>query len=355
MHDEIVTPHEFLASVEAPALKRLADDDSSTTDVLIVVAGFEERTVGVLQKLINNGGRFRVLLVTYEPFYRENRADEMKLMCHDAGIEAFEMTYDRQNPVSFGESVVDNVSAKARILIDVSVMSRLLIVQLIVAFAEAGRIQDCSVAYCEARTYPPTKEEAYTKLDRMKQESTSGVTFLSSGVFEIAVVPELSSATIGSEQTRLIAFPSLDSHHLTSLRAEIQPSRFTFIEGMPPAPANQWRPQAIATLNNLESHPNSERFLTSTLDYRETLERLLDVYQRRSLVERILVAPTGSKMQTVAVGIFRAHLSDVQIVYPIATDYHSPHNYTRGIGAIHSVSLSPFALPNCVIDPIPAE
>jgi hypothetical protein len=156
------------------------------------------------------------------------------------------------------------------------------------------------------------------------------------------VVPELSSLAAAGEQTRLIAFPSLDAHHLISLRAELQPSRLSLIEGMPPSPEIAWRQQVISRLNHLDHIGGTERFTTSTLQYHETVDRLLDIYSRHSVRERLLLAPTGSKMQAVAVGIIRSFVEDVQIVYPTPGGFRSPSNYTRGVGPLHLLNMSPF-------------
>ena len=81
---------------------------------------------------------------------------------------------------------------------------------------------------------------------------------------------------------------------------------------------------------------------TSTLDYRETLDCLLRLYGTHSERERLLISPTGSKMQTVAVGLFRTFMDDVQIVYPTPKEFRAP--YTEGIGQRYTLPLEDFSL-----------
>jgi hypothetical protein len=100
----------------------------------------------------------------------------------------------------------------------------------------------------------------------------------------------------------------------------------------------------ISRVNQLDKIPDAERFQTSTLDYRETLDCLLKLYAEHGERDRLLVSPTGSKMQTVAVGVFRALVKDVQIVYPTPESYLKPDRYTVGIGPLHSLSLAQFSL-----------
>jgi hypothetical protein len=49
-------------------------------------------------------------------------------------------------------------------------------------------------------------------------------------------------------------------------------------------------------------------------------------------------------MQTVAVGIFRALVKDVQIVYPTPESYLKPDRYTLGIGPLHLLPLAQFSI-----------
>ena len=75
-----------------------------------------------------------------------------------------------------------------------------------------------------------------------------------------------------------------------------------------------------------------DTLLTSTLDYRDMDRRPLVWDALRAW--RLLISPTGSKMQTVAVGLFRACIDDVQIVYPTPGEFRSPKSYTEGLTAL---------------------
>jgi hypothetical protein len=71
----------------------------------------------------------------------------------------------------------------------------------------------------------------------------------------------------------------------------------------------------------------------------ETLRILIKVYGERSMFDRIVVAPTGSKMQAVAVGLFRSALYDVQVVYPTPQIFTAPHAHTVGIRQLYKIDL----------------
>jgi hypothetical protein len=343
----VVRPDERLAALTKPAIQPTVRFQLQPGDCLVVCAGFENRATGLLRNVISASESFAVILIDYLPFILENELGEIRRLCDTAGREVNEITYDRQDPTGFGSRLLEAIAGvRGRIILDVSAMSRLLIVQCLVAlYQRESGLNNCVVAYTEAATYPPTQEEVEQELMQSGTDPLYSILLLSSGVFDVTVVPELSSTAIAGTQTRLVAFPTFSSDQLTALRSELAPSRLTCIHGVPRNPLNRWRTSAIARINGLTLSP-PENVLASTLDYRETLDILLKLYDAHSDRERILLSPTGSKMQSVAVGLFRAFMDDVQIVYPTPKQFRSPKCYTTGVGQLYSLALdifSPFA------------
>ena len=152
------------------------------------------------------------------------------------------------------------------------------------------------------------------------------------------------------EAIRLVTFPSFDPSQLTNLVEELQPTYADLIHGVPPDCSNRWRKLAIQYLNGgtlaeLQGKTDHE---ASTLDYREPLKILLHIYAKRSMFDRIVVAPTGSKMQAVAVGLVRAALRDVQIVYPTPKTYVPPEEYTVGFRQLYQLDLPIRAMADAI-------
>jgi len=335
---------EKLAALTKPGLQATSQFRLGSGDCVIVCAGFEDRAIGVLKNALAVNSDFAVVIVNYEPFLTDNRANEIGKLCREAGLKQVEAKYDRQNPAGFGCILLEAVRGfRGRVFLDVSAMSRLLIVQCLVALrGRDGGLGDCVVAYAEATDYPPNPAQVSDALKRASEDPMHTVLLLSSGVFDVTVVPELSSTSIAGGQTRLIAFPTFSADQLMALLNELGPSRLTIIHGIPPSDHNKWRTEAIAKINGLDRLAH-DPIRTSTLDYRETLDALLRLYALHSERERLLVSPTGSKMQTVAVGLFRAFMDDVQIVYPTPKAFLSPANYTKGVGQLYSLPLGIFS------------
>ena len=339
---------EKLKALPKPGLENVTHLFLEPEDTLILAAGFEDRCLGSLQYMEASGSKdFTAILINYKPRLEENRIPGIKQSLGRMAARVEEMTYDRYNPSGGGEVLVEKLENLGRtgiIYLDISAMSRFFIVQALAALGKSDRgFSDTRVLYSEARKYPPDQTEVDKEIEKNGIDSIYRTMFISAGVYEVTIVPELSSVALYGQPVRLIAFPSFNIDQLASLRGEIQPFSFNFIHGIPPAPENAWRPEAIKKLNHTgDIKINKQDLEASTLYYEETLEHLLKIYDEYNYLERIFIAPTGSKMQTVAVGIFRTFMNDVQIVYPIPREFTSPKNYTEGIKNIYSLDLEIF-------------
>lgn len=336
---QILRTDERLSSVAWPALQKIDVPALGVDDCLLICAGFEERSIETLRRIRDAGKYgFSLGLVSYLPQQPENREEELHTISQDADLQETRFVYDRENPAGMGEKLKEFTQGFDRVFIDISGMSRLLIVQTLVALLSLEK-HSVAVIYGEAKDYPPSREQ-------FEQDHREDVTrpvpgYLSSGIFEIAATPELSSVSMLGEAIRLIAFPSFDPAQLTNLLQELQPTYTEFIHGIPPAQENKWRTEAISKLNRsaLDELRGKRDHETSTLDYREILYKLLQIYAERSMFDRLVVAPTGSKMQAVAVGLFRAALHDVQIVYPTPQVFTTPEEHTVGLRQLYQLDI----------------
>jgi hypothetical protein len=339
VNDRLLKADERLANVLWPDLQRIKAPHIGIDDCLLVCGGFEARAVEALRRTCAAGySGFALGLVTYRPRYPQNRTDELRKIGRETHLQITEFVYDRENPAGMGEELEHFTRDFAHVFVDISGMSRLLIVQTLVALLAESHNHAVTIIYGEAKEYPPTRAK-FTQ-DRQSVDELVP-SYISSGIFEVASTPELASVAMLGEAIRLVAFPSFDPAQLSNLIQELQPTYTEIIHGVPPAPKNKWRTKAIDDLNRptLASLRRREDHMASTRDYRETLRILIQVYEERSMFDRIVVAPTGSKMQAVAVGLFRSALYDVQIVYPTPQIFTDPHEHTVGIRQLYQVDL----------------
>ena len=335
--NEVMTAAEHLQAIGWPILREADVPGIEAGDCLLVCAGFEDRAVEALRRVRESGrGNFSLGVVSYSPSYRQNKLENIIEIGRSARLETTEFQYDRENPAGTGERLADFASAFNRVYVDISGMSRLLIVQILVALLATGA--PVTIVYGEAESYPPSRDQ----FDSDRKDRTGlAPGYLSSGIFEIAATPELASVSMPGEAIRLLAFPSFDPAQLANLLQELQPTYVDLVHGLPPAVENQWRREAIRTLNSsiLEPLRKKNDHEACTRDYRETLGILIETYQKRSMFDRLVVAPTGSKMQAVAVALFRAVLYDVQVVYPTPQIFTQPDRYTVGTRQLYELDL----------------
>jgi len=320
----------------------------TSRDCLVVCSGFEERALAVLnQSIRRRESNFLVLSIEYLPVYSENRGLKIEQLCQKPGVPISQLTYDRENPSGIGEKVIEKTKGFKRVFVDISGMSRLLITQIIVALGQRpDGFHSISLFYAEANNYPPSQKQFEEKNNNSQQAHGSIDSYISSGVYGLEITPELSSVSMQGQAIRLIAFPSFNKEQLAVLLQEIQPTFVDLLDGLSPRGENSWRLKAIRELNKktLGFLANTEKHELSTLDYRETFRFLLEVYQERSAFDKIVIAPIGSKMQTIAVALFRTFMNDIQIVYPTPQEFNEPQHYTQGVREIYRLDLGSFKI-----------
>jgi len=80
----------------------------------------------------------------------------------------------------------------------------------------------------------------------------------------------------------------------------------------------------------------------NTLDYRETVDQIDNIYRQYGLYERIICAATGTKMQTVGLFISKMMHPDIHIEYPTPDSYFVK-GMSRGVRVVHEVVFDSFA------------
>lgn len=348
LDDPLLSLDERLGRVSWPSMREIEVPSIGTRDCLLMCAGFEDRAIEPLRRVCERQrAGFSLGLISYLPKQTENSSEEMRSIAQKAGFNVTEFVYDREKPSGMGEELWNFSRVFDRVFVDISGMSRLLIVQILVALIVEQNLP-ISIIYGEAEEYSPSEEKF--ERDNKSDDRQSALSYLSSGIFEIAATPELSSVSMLGEALRLVAFPSFDPAQLTNLIQELQPTYTEFIHGTPPAQSNKWRTQAIRRLNKrvLDELQDTKSHEASTLDYTDTLEILLSIYARRSMFDRLVVSPTGSKMQAVAVGLFRSVLHDIQIVYPTPQIFDKPAEYTLGLRQLYQLDLPTGAISDVI-------
>lgn len=290
-------------------------------ELFVAAGGFEERACKFSQILeLSRPARNTALLLDYLPDNPKNRFEEIRSLLDDKGCKVVPVKYDLHSPLNFDirfKDILINSQAKA-VCLDISGMSRLAIMLILDVVRELNT--PLRIVFAEAREYAPSQDQF--EAAKSKGEQHLPTSFIHTGVYDILHVSRLSSIRMQNQATLLIAFDSFNEALCQALVNVINPSRFILINGRPPREELKWREEATAYVHKylrqewaIEDDNNPIK-VTSTLYYNETYELLTTLYWKFSGTHRIILAPTGSKMQTIGSYLLRAIHDDVHIEYP---------------------------------------
>lgn len=336
---------EILRNMTKPELHPVDEFQLNGNLVIVTCAGFEDRSVALLNWAISSNKQISsVVLVEYKPMLSENRLEELIRICETSSIQYQVIQHDRENQSGGGEEIITATADHlGPVIIDISGMSRLLIVQIVVALGRRKTgFRNAFIGYTVAAIYPPSMDEVSEALRNVTYGDDNDVYFLSSGVHDVSIVPELSSVALQGQPIRLILFPSFNPDQFNALRSVIQPSYVSIIHGEPPSDDNKWRQEAISKLNGIPHLLHKEEYTISTFHHSATVDVLLKIYQEYGVLQKLIIAPTGSKMQSVGVGIVRAYLDDLQIAYPTTRLFSNPSDYTHGVNKSFILPLADY-------------
>ena len=334
-----------------PAIKKMDLDKVASHSVYIGVAGFEDRALAILDEAVWLKKKFDyVIAIEYKPFDKRNRKDEFQKKLNQLNIldkNVKWITYDRFEPEGFlvEFEIINKISSHAsNIIVDVSAMSKLLIIVLLQGLRNYK--DKLSIIYAEAATYHPTKEEFKAQTVRYEKETETLPIFLTTDVFNIITTTSLSTISMQGFPLLMIAFPTFNYRELIALISEITPQHLILLEGRPHEPHNYWRLDAIRWLNRriLEEHISIDEILTeqeriiSTFNYKETINILEKIYQKYKYTRRIVIVPTGSKLQTVGMFLFKQMHPDIQIIYPVTKKFAD--EYTKKYKVLWEISFA---------------
>jgi hypothetical protein len=275
-------------------------------------------------------GNANAVLFDYRPFNPKNRLREIRdaLRIHGIPLEDADiLEYDRFDPSDFEARLRSRLVgiAARRAILDVSTMSKLAILLSLGVCLELDL--QISVYYAEAQVYGPSRDEFDSA--RKNNEIHRPTIQIFTGVHGVVRVGSLASVAMQGQPTAALVFMSFNDALTQVLLNTVYPSRLFLINGRPPV--HSWREEATAWIHDQvrreweEDNPVAIPSIgqvpipiraVSTLDYRETVSLLVDLYWRLSAAHRVLLAPAGSKMQAVGCFLVKALHPDIHIEYP---------------------------------------
>jgi hypothetical protein len=332
-------------------------------DVVIHAPGFEDRTMAIVDIIQPKPGA-RIVLLDYRPFNSKNRLNDVRTALESRDIiitDSDILQYDRFDPYDFEERLRLHLvnSLARRVVIDISTMSKLAIL-LILSVCRDLDVK-VTIYYTEAETYGPSKEEFEEA--KHNNEIHRPTLQIFTGVHGVVRVSSLASVAMQGQPTAALVFMSFNDALTQVLLNTVYPSRLFLINGRPPV--LNWREEATAWIHDQvrrewdEDNPVLRSAVgsvpiplrsVSTLDYRETVSLLINLYWQLSATHRVLIAPGGSKMQAVGCYFAKALHPDIHIEYPSPEGFLP--EYSSGIATRWTLDLGRL---NMLIDAISAQ
>lgn len=337
-----------------PELRREDELTLEVGDVLVHAPGFEERTMAVTQAIVKPSSANAVLM-RYEPANPRNRLADVRQSLGNAGVQAADediLAYNRFEPADFEQRLSSRLAhyRARRVFLDISTMSKLLIM-LALNVVRTLRL-DVTVFYAEAENYSPSEGSFRQAREANKVHQPSLQIY--TGVHGVVRVDSLASVAMQGHQTAALVFMSFNDALTQVLLNTAYPGRLFLINGRPPV--HNWRENATAwihdqvrrewEMDNPVEHAQPgdvalPKRAVSTLDYRESVVMLLDLYWEYSANHRILLAPAGSKLQAVGCSLVKSLHPDIHIEYPSPEGFSI--GYSTGIGATWVLPLGNLA------------
>jgi hypothetical protein len=319
-----------------PSATEFAPETLPSSDLLITVLGFEERCLAIPEALAGAGHRAgRTVICQYPTNPDDNSRNEQPLrallgrMCSN---EPCIVPIAGDLAAGLREHVEESApsSARARVVLDISVASNALIIGALSTLLDCDL--DLEILYAEADMYRPTRDE-YDELS--KDQRLANGAELAKGVLDVTTASELPGRHAVGLPHRVIVFPGFDRDRVRAAISqvdndfiiEIARAPLTWMIGQPLHEEDRWRQAALLALHEVPA--DHEKHVVSTFRYHETMYALEDVNRVCGLQANQSVIPLGSKMQAVGVTLFCFARPEIAVVVAQPREY-SAVSYSRG-------------------------
>ena len=310
--------------------------------------GFEERSLGWPRRQMN-ASLTTAIIFNYKHPKGKNKIVELRHELARLGAKRpRDLECDVRCPYPIEELL--NVEFETleydEIVLDITAMTKLLILACLCKLSQFSGI--VRLVYSEARNYSPNRQQFGAAVKKGMAVLTK---FPSRGAESIVRLRCLSSIRMQGQPVTLVAFTSFNEQLVRHMLGTMSPHRLIFINCRPPRHSYAWREHATQQIHEkliaefASDNPKKKGLLektASTLDYRDTIDRIHGVYRDHGNFERIICAATGSKMQTVGLFFSKVLHPDIHVEYPTPDSYFVK-GFSTGVHANHEIVFPNFA------------
>ncbi len=344
-------------SAELPDLTQF--EPSSDYDLVIATLGFEDRTHHVISQLatIRPISSSQLLLIRYPTNRNENDVNLPRFQEAISGTEPLqELIYSKR---TFFTDLKDSLtsyikSGQRKVIVDISTCSSYVFYPMMKVLWDLGDIYadiELTLAYSEAEHYYPAQDEWERVREIANAEKSlfvrafENAAFQSLGVEDIYPSPVFSEMNAGNRPTLLVAVPNFSAMRMNAIIArdnelnKTSDRNIIWLIGEPPGKMNRWRKDALKDTYNLDNVEGSIRYI-STLDYKETLTTLEDLWLKYKYDLQMTIGSLGSKMQHVGIFVFLLLHNEIGLWLAEPKEFKASR-FSAGWGSSWQLKISP--------------
>ncbi|WP_428325404.1 hypothetical protein [Nitrosopumilus sp.] len=300
-------------------------------DFFICAAGFEDRTLGCIENIKDFSPKnsiifeYRQTAVETPPSLKNEKIVEEKLS-NLGGIEVVEL--DPSHPTPTVCNVLRGIfdqNPDAKISIDISTMSRYLLLILLRGLHENNLLKNSQFFYTEPKSYNISKNRP-----------------LSLGTREIEIIPTFGGYHHPRHKSLLVMFLGYEGDRSFTLWEKIEPHKCVLL-----IPSPSYNPEWEGVTENINRpliNAVGENFVekihsTNPIEVHNSLKKIISKHNPNNDLN-VLIAPLGTKPQSV--GAF---------LYCLSSDFHptviyswpKKHTeYSDGIGKTYEIEMPKF-------------
>jgi len=329
---------------DMPEIETFDPARANEADLLILVLGFEDRTLATLDALVESGCMVAsVAVIEYATNQGDNilnlapMKERLKEICNAEPT----MLQAGQGLAHSLRGLLSLEGTGKRVVFDLSVASNDVTIEAV------GALLDCDICltllYAEAAEYRPAREEFESERGRFLASGEMG---LDDGVLDVAVAGENNGAPSPNLPDSLIIFPGFSRDRVRAIISQVNSdwivapefASLTWMVGLPPHRDLLWRREALYEIHEIKNEQGVEAHDVSTFDYRETLRSLDEAYASQDYESNLTIAALGSKMQALGIALFGRACPDVS-VYLARPRVYNAGSYTRGVRSLWQIPL----------------
>lgn len=327
-----------------PEIKPLAAP--TTCDLFVTTLGFEDRSPYLVNQFSTAGclNNSTLILIEYPTNPADNEKNRESFLLAAQSAKKFQvLKYSKSTFVAQLHGVLARCNERSlrSVVFDMSTCSSYVFYPTITALMDLG--VELTLLYAEAAVYFPSQDQWQAVANEASLEQTffcesfENANFQSVGVEDVYGSPLFAEMNPGNRPSAFVAVPNFNAARMNALITRDQELNKTsgdntfWIIGAPPNPKNKWRIEAVRQTNNLMHVKPSNISFTSTLNYKEMLKELEEIWINTKYNYHLTVGTLGSKMQHVGTYLFMCLHKDVGLLLTEPTLFQS-ESYSTGVG-----------------------